>query len=601
MSCEKDKITHPEQLSTYFKREKGSLVFVACSGILYNIGMIAGPWFEGQLAQYLCDIIRGRRAFGDMVFLAGMYLIAILSVQMMRYLKRLYVRKFANHINRDMKRVLYRNLVHRSKQEFETESVGSLMTKAILDVDVCVEGMRKFTTEVFDTGVVMAAYLTMLFIYDWRMTLLSALFPPVAYVIAEKLKKAVSRCAAAYKESAGKLNGATLDRVSNAITYRVYGQETNQRLLYEQRLTEYEQKAVLANLLETSLQPLYQIISMTGVIFILWFGAKNVLGSGWASWNIAAFTTFLSCFTKLAAKSSKAAKLFNAVQKAKVSWHRITPFLAEVPEDMQDGTMDAKELVVSGLSFAYPKSDGAGEGRTILKDITFTAKPGQVIGVTGPVACGKSTFGKVFLCEYPYQGSIRYGGEELSAQIADGKRVTGYMGHEPELLSETIRENILLGERGDASEYLKAVCMENEVDCMPDREETVIGSGGVRLSGGQQARIALARTLFHKRPILVLDDPFSAVDLKTEAAIMDHLKEIASNSIVFILSHRLTFFPAMDQVIWIDDKRAVVSSHEELLKHNRGYACLYRAQSPQSGEKQTAGDCKAEGGSKDEG
>lgn len=157
------KVNKPERIVSYFKMEKRTLAAVAVSGIIYNAGMVAGPWFEGMLAQYLCDILGGKRVFQDMVMLALSYIASILLVEGMRYLKRLYVRRFANHVNRNMKQVLYHNLVHRGKPELDTEDVGAVMTKAIADVDTCVEGMRKFTTEVFDTGVVMIAYLTMLF------------------------------------------------------------------------------------------------------------------------------------------------------------------------------------------------------------------------------------------------------------------------------------------------------------------------------------------------------------------------------------------------------------------------------------------------------
>ena len=178
------RVPGPQRLSSYFRLEAGTLVVISVSVILYNVGMVAGPWFEGRLAQCLADIIGGKKEFSDMLILALLYVAVILSVQTMRFIKRLYVRRFANHVNRDMKHVLYRNLVHKSKKELEQESEGALMTRAIQDVDACVEGMRKFTTEVFDTGVVMIAYLTMLLWYDWRLTLLACLFSPIACYLA---------------------------------------------------------------------------------------------------------------------------------------------------------------------------------------------------------------------------------------------------------------------------------------------------------------------------------------------------------------------------------------------------------------------------------
>ena len=109
-----------------------------------------------------------------------------------------------------------------------------------------------------------------------------------------------------------------------------------------------------ANVWQSALPPLYLVVSNLSVLFILWFGAKNVLGTGWRAWDIAAFTTFLSCFVKMATKSSKAAKLFNAVQQAEVSWKRIKP-LMKTPETLAPLADPAqhKTWSIENLSFAY--------------------------------------------------------------------------------------------------------------------------------------------------------------------------------------------------------------------------------------------------------
>lgn len=574
-----DKVRDPADIRSYFSLEKKTLAIVTFSGLLYNIGMAAGPWFEGQLAQCLADIISGVRKFRDMLILAIVYVLVILAVQAFRYAKRLYVRKFANNISRYMKQVLYSSLIRRSKTSLESEGAGALMTKAINDVDTCVEGIRKFTTEIFDTGVVMVVYLVMLFLYDWRLTLISMIFPPIAYFIARKLRRIVSSCAAACKESSGRLSSATLDRMNNVVTYRVYGQENNLNTLYEKDLTDYERSSIRSDIWETSLQPLYQIISMTSVIFILYFGSRNVTGTGWRMWNIAAFTTFLSCFSKLALKSSKAAKLFNAVQKARVSWKRIKPFMEKCPDDPDAEMSSASHpatLNVNALSFRYPVHGDKESSDHIFSDLSFEAHAGDIIGVTGPVASGKSSFGRIFLNEFPYDGSILINGRDLGS--GRSSELVSYMGHDPELLSTTIEENILLGSSGDIMPYLKAVCIDEEVMLMDKGIHTVIGSGGVRLSGGQQARIALARTLMHRRPVIILDDPFSAVDMKTEHDIFINLRKVASDSIIILISHRLAVFPELEQIIWMSGGKTSVCGHASMMLGSPEYAHLYELQ-----------------------
>ena len=567
-----DKNFRPDRIGAYFRIEWLPLALVTVSGLIYNIGLLATPWFEGRLAQCLADILGGSATAAAMAMLVLTYVLVTLVVQAARFIKRFYVRRFANNINRRMKGILYANLVRQSRAALEKEGAGELMTKAISDVDDCVEGMRKFTTEIFDTGVALVGYIVMLLVYDWRLALLSLLFTPVSYICAAWMKKPVQREGAAYKKAAGALSAATLDRAQNAATYRIYGCETAREARYEDVLTTYEKTAVRSNVWQSALPPLYLTVSEAGVLFILWFGAKNMLGTGWQVWDIAAFTTFLSCFTKLTVKSSKAAKLFNAVQKAEVSWKRIKP-LMKLPDELDELAVPAPaDVTLEDLSFGYTEDP-------IFAGLDLTAHPGEIIGITGPVACGKSTLGRVFLCEASYGGSARFGGKEFSALTPREIAATvGYLGHDPELSADTVQNNVLCGSKQDPMPWLAAVALKDEVQAMENGVDTVIGPSGTRLSGGQAQRLALARTLAHPRPVLVLDDPFSALDRSTEDTVFANLQEYAKDKVVFLISHRLYHFPQMQRVIFMENGKTTVGTHEELLAAVPAYRQLYESQ-----------------------
>lgn len=567
----------PNRVLSYFKAEWRALLIVTVSGLIYNIGLLTEPWFEGTMTGYLVEILKGTGQFSGMLMLVISFAVVTAVVQVSRYVKRFYVRRFANNVNRRMKETLYGSLVKKSRASLREEGEGNIMTKAILDVDDCVEGMRKFTTEIFDTGVALTAYLCMLLWYDWRLTILYMLFPPISYVTAEKMKKVIQKAGAAYKEQSGRLSTATLDRAENAMTYRVFGLEKKRQAVYEENLTSYEKAAVKANIWNAAMPPIYRIISMAGVFFILYFGQKNVLGTGWQAWSIASFTTFLVCFVKLSVKSSSAAKLFNAVHKAQVSWNRIKPLLPQEEENKTDEVKVKKTpveaLKVKHLSFTYP------DGKKILDDISFSAKKGQIIGITGAVACGKSTLGKAFLCEYPYEGHITVDGAELQNMEQSVRTgIVGYLGHDPELFNDSVENNVLLGDSKNSDTYLNAACIKQEVAEMTDGKNTLIGSGGTYLSGGQAKRLAFARTLCHDKPILILDDPFSALDKNTEKQAFVNLQALAKDSIVLLISHRLYLFPEMDGVIWMENGKAVTGTHEELLKIVPEYKSLYTSQ-----------------------
>ena len=199
----KEKTFESDRILSYFQIEWRGLLAVTISGLIYNLGLIAGPWFEGKMTGCLVDILKGTKQSGVMLYLVTAYVAVIAVVQISRYIKRFYVRRFANNVNRRMKQILYRSLVLKSRASLREEGEGDIMTKAILDVDDCAEGMRKFTTEIFDTGVALAAYAGMLLWYDWRLALLCMIFPPVSYITAEKMKKMIQRTGAAYKKQSG--------------------------------------------------------------------------------------------------------------------------------------------------------------------------------------------------------------------------------------------------------------------------------------------------------------------------------------------------------------------------------------------------------------
>lgn len=562
----------PDKITSYFRVEWLSLTFITLSGLFYNIGLLATPWFEGRLAQCLADILGGSETAAAMAMLVFAYIAVTLAVQAARFIKRFYVRRFANNINRRMKGILYSNLIRQNRIALEKEGAGELMTKAISDVDDCVEGMRKFTTEIFDTGVALLGYVVMLFIYDWRLALLSLIFTPISYFCAARMKKPVQRAGSAYKKASGALSGATLDRAENAVTYRIYGCEDVRAKHYEKALDVYEKTAVRANVWQSALPPLYLAASGAGTIFILLFGAKNVLGTGWNVWDIAAFTTFLSCFTKLTTKSSKVAKLFNSVQKAEVSWRRIRP-LMKSSEPLEALKIPAPaEVTLENLSFAYGDEP-------IFSGLSLTAHPGDIIGVTGPVACGKSTLGRVFLCEEPYIGSARFGEKEFSYMAPREISATvGYLGHDPELSSDTLQNNVLCGTEDNAIPYLNAVALKDEALAMENGIDTVIGTGGVRLSGGQAQRLALARTLAHPRPVMILDDPFSALDRNTEDTIFTNMQDYAKDKVIILISHRLYHFPQMRKIIFMENRQTIVGTHDELMASVPAYRRLYESQ-----------------------
>jgi len=564
-------MNEPNIIINYWKKEKLVVAYIIIFGLTFNISTIVGPIYQGKLID---SIINGN-SLSSVIILSITFVTLIAVIQLMRYFKRFYTRRFANSSNATMRLMIYNNIMNKSVTELDEENIGNLMTRAISDVDICVEGMRKFTTEIFDTGVLMSSYFISMLFYDVKMTLLSCLFIPVAMVLAEKLKSIIYKYTIEYRTKSSTVANITYDAIENAMLYRANGMEDQNLARYNVELTDLQNKAIKANILEDSMQPIYNIIAMVGVIMVIYLGGIKVINGGWTVGN---FSTYLIMFVAMATKASKAANLFNSVQKSQISWERIKPYLTVYQSKSNKTCFDVNKtkLSIDSLSFCYPlgKVD-------IFKNINFEGTNGQIIGITGSIASGKSTLGLSLLGLYPYIGCIKIDDKELRDYSEyERSQMISYLSHKPQLLSDSIYNNISLGRNLDISSVLKDVCFDTDLAAMPLGENTLVGNSGTRLSGGQQARISLARALLNKNKIIVLDDPFSAIDMKTEESIIENLKNNYKDSLIILISHRLTIFSKLNKVIFLkNDKTADYGTHNELMKSSKIYRSILKLQS----------------------
>lgn len=568
-------VREPQRIGSYLKRQWKILLLVTVTGLLFDGSMSYAAVLQGRLI----DAVASKAALAAVGQKALTFVLVVAVIQTCRALKRYFVRLFANRTGALMRRMLYNSVFSQDVTALSGASAGELMNRAVGDVDICVEGMRKVTTEIFDTGVLMASYLITMFTYDVKTTLLTCMFIPVAMFIAEKLKTVIENATKLARAQNGAVSDTTLSNVENALLYRVSSAYDRRLAEYGAELDDLEKKNVRADVLENSMQPVYNAIALLGIVAILTRGGALVIAK---AWTIGDFTAFTAIFIALATKASKAAKLFNSYQKAAVSWQRIQPQIR--PHTLPDETdrfPDAPaSLEVKDLAFAYPGAD-----ETAISGVSFSAKAGELIGVTGGVASGKTALGYALTGALPCSGTVTLCGTPLADFTPyERSRRVAYLGHDPQLLSDSIYENVALGEDADVADALRLVCFDEDLAAMPEGVGTRIGAGGVRLSGGQRDRVALARTLSRPSRLVILDDPFSAVDMDTERQILANLRGRFSDRIVVLISHRLAAFPETDRVLFFENGRTVTSTHEALLRENPAYKKLWDAQTKGGGD-----------------
>jgi ATP-binding cassette subfamily B multidrug efflux pump len=560
----------PNLIKNYWLKEKKVVAMIIFFGIIFNGATVLGPILQGNLI----DAILNKESIDSVLIRICLFISVIALIQLARFFKRFYVRRFANSTSATMRLMIYNNIMGKNINELNDENMGNLMTRVISDVDLCVEGMRKITTEVFDTGILMIAYLVTMITYDSRITLISCLFIPVAMKLAEVLKGIIYKYSSAYRKESSIVTDLTYDSIENAILFRINGLEDKNREKYFYHLDELQKKAVKASILENAMQPVYNVIALLGIIIVIYLGGNKVIEG---SWTVGNFSAYMVMFTAITTKASKTAKLFNSAQKSKISWIRIKPYLKEYEEKYTATNIHKKgtSIQVENLSFSYPSREVE-----VIKNINFQGKTGEIIGVTGPIASGKSTLGIALLGMYDYRGSIKIDDKELKDYSEyERSEIISYLGHNTQLLSDTIYNNITLGKDKSIKEVLIDICFNKDLESMEQGEDTLIGNSGVRLSGGQQARLSLARALLNKNKIIILDDPFSAIDMQTESEIIHNLRNNYKDSIIIIISHRLTMFNQVDKVIMInEDSKVECGTHEELINTSQLYSTIYKLQ-----------------------
>ena len=577
MSLDKEEIifSHPKNpdfMLSYVKKYKNRFIITAVSGIIFNSAIVFGPIFQGKLL----DSAVSSNGLNSIIKAALEFILVTMSFQIARLFKRYYVRDMANRISGDMRISIMESILNTDLNALEKQKIGDMMSTTIGDVDITVEAIRKTITEIWDTGILMAAYFIALLFYDFKLTLIAAVPIPIVIILAQMMRKLVQ----SKSKLSRKANSKTIIQIRKMISQinilRLYGREDAELKRFKERLSIQAKSTALAAVLKNGLAPLYSSFASAGIILVIAYGGDRVIKG---SWSIGSFTAYITMFIALAARTTTAAKVFNIQQGAKASWERVKALINNSGEIRSHNAkaIKPKEIKVKNLSFKYRAGD-----RFAIKNISFTVKSGMVVGVTGPVGCGKSALALALTGLYDYSGKIFLDKDEMK-DLPYEKRLSTitYMGHDPFLFSNTIENNIAWAktDKEKLKEVLNISSLSRDIISFPQNIETQVGEKGDKVSGGQRQRMALARALYKDAHIVILDDPFSAVDIATEAEIIDNLRENPDGRTIFIFSHRLEAFKYADLVLVLNKGEiAEKGTHKELLEANGIYNRIYDSQ-----------------------
>lgn len=322
----------------------------------------------------------------------------------------------------------------------------------------------------------------------------------------------------------------------------------------------------------------------TAAAALLWLGATRV-NAGRLS--VGELWVFLGYLTSLYGPVNNLTVAIGAGAQVISRGRRIIEVMDaqdEVPERPNAVVLSRSsgDVVFEGVTFGYSDKEGI-PGRPILNDISFHAKPGQITAIVGATGAGKTSLVSLLPRFFdPWEGRILIDGiDSRDLSLKSLRENIALVLQDPFLFAMTIRENIAFGRIGATDEEIveaaEAAQAHDFIMRQPNQYDTIIGEGGVSLSGGERQRISIARALLKDAPILILDEPTSSLDARTEAQIFKAITTAIKGRTTFIISHRLSTIRRADQIIAVEHGRIVeTGTHETLLKANRVYADLYR-------------------------
>lgn len=542
-----------DKISTYFKLNKKSFILATIAGVIFNGLMAFVPLVQGELI----NAYKAQKDAKYIILFALSFLAFIVFIQVNRYLKRYFVRDFSNRMVLQMRTVSFQNLIKDDISEFSKTSKGDIMSKTLLDIKDCAEGVRKMLTEVYDSVILMLGYLISMMIMDYKVTLIISIFLSASIIVANLMKKAIFKTTSEYKKTFSKAKDVTLNSLKNEVYYRGFGVSNFYYQKYQDTQDNLEKKSITSMIFKSSLEPTYQAIAFIGMLFVIYMCGKKVIDDVWL---IGTFSAFLSTYVLVANKVSKVGKIFNAYTTFKVSCKRCSPYLKSKEKQKEIAyPTDKLDLDVNNLSFGFDKD-------FVLHNISFHLEKGQSLGICGMIHSGKSTLGAALSGLYNYDGNIKLQGVELKEVRNDiGNNFISYVPSEVEIFNDTIKYNVAFEDK-DIFKEMALSCLDQDVNNFENKENEVLSHSTTNLSGGQQKRLQIARSLYNNPKLIVMDDPFNAIDLDMSVKITENIINNYKNSIFVLINNQKEILKKLDYIIFLKNDTYLFGTYDELMK-----------------------------------
>ncbi|AUZ25765.1 multidrug ABC transporter permease/ATP-binding protein [Bacillus subtilis] len=545
------------------------------------------------LGNAIDDMKSGTFTAEGLLFYIGIFFVLTAAVYIMSYFWMHQLFGGANVMEKILRTKLMGHLLAMSPPFYEKNRTGDLMARGTNDLQaVSLTTGFGILTLVDSTMFMMTIFLTMGFLISWKLTFAAIIPLPVMAIAISLYGSKIHERFTEAQNAFGGLNDRVLESVSGVRVIRAYVQETNDVRRFNEMTADVYQKNMKVAFIDSLFEPTVKLLVGASYLIGLGYGAFLVFRNELTLGELVSFNVYLGMMIW---PMFAIGELINVMQRGNASLDRVNETLSYEPDvtdpEQPAGLKEPGDIVFSHVSFTYPSSTSGN-----IRDLSFSVQKGQTVGIAGKTGSGKTTIIKQLLRQYPAgKGSITFSGVPIQKIPLDQLR--GWIGYVPQdhlLFSRSVKENILYGKQDASDEEVRQAIanahFEKDLHMLPSGLETMVGEKGVALSGGQKQRISIARALMANPEILILDDSLSAVDAKTEAAIISNIRENRKGKTTFILTHRLSAVEHADLILVMDDGViAERGTHQELMANHGWYRKQYERQQLFTAEEGGAG------------
>ncbi|MFZ5861928.1 MAG: ABC transporter ATP-binding protein [Nitrospirota bacterium] len=481
---------------------------------------------------------------------------------------------------------LVEHLTTLSLDFFVKRRTGELMSRVTSDVGTVQQVATNVPVDLAKQSVTFVGALGLLLYMNWRLCLAVLAVIPLVVVVARLFGRRLKALSTESQDRAAESATILEEMLSGITLVKSFVMERHEVDRLGAQLERADAVAARRAALVGVFVPVVTVLTLLGALGVLWYGGVQVIAGAMSPGDLVAFLLYGGI---LMGPFSAAARVFSQIKEAQGAMQRVTEILNEQPM-VRDAPGAARLGAVNGrvevcdVSFAYEP------GRSVLRGVSLTAEPGQIVALVGPSGGGKSTLVHLLHRFYdPLEGAILLDGRDLRAiRMADLYARIAFVPQETMLFGGTVEENIRFGRpsarQDEVAAAAEAAHAHGFIQALPNGYGTVVGEKGVRLSGGQRQRIAIARAVLKDPRILLLDEATSALDNESEVLVQDALDRLMKGRTTIVVAHRLSTIQRADHILVLDQGRIVErGTHGELLASRGVYHRLSVAVSTSAG------------------